>query len=922
MSLLLTPAALERRRIAVRGPLAPLASSLRSELQPLLDRGFEIPLEKALLSRDGGRCPRDGVPLDFDPYEPREHRCPLCGAIFHGERHYLAWVMWYQLWLAERSVHAAALYALTGEESLRDLASRILHGYADAYLRYPNRDNVLGPGRPFFSTYLESIWLLQLCVALDLLEARGVAGALGGSVRDRILAPSVSLIVSFDEGRSNRQVWNDAAILASALLLDDRSAVARAVGGASGILAHLEHGLLSDGSWYEGENYHFFAHRGLWYGVTMIEGAGMQIPGALRDRFQEAFSAPLATALPDFTFPSRRDSQYGISLRQWRFAESCELGLARSDDPRLSGALHALYTQGAAPCRDTGRWRSTAESERNEPAAALSRADLGWRSLLRAREELSPLPPEPASSALMEGQGIAVLRRHGGNIYTALDYGQSGGGHGHPDRLNVLLMRGAERWLDDMGTGSYVDPSLHWYRSTLAHNAPLVDGRSQPRVAGVLRAFEERGDAGWVDAELPSGSIAPGVRVRRSLVAMRAYSIDRVEWESEREIRFELPLHLAAALDPAPHWTAAELAGSAALEDGFAFVRDAEFTSVSADHLIQLRRGEEVAAWVVADVPGEWWRATAPGAPGRGAREFLVFRTRGVRGTLYVAWNWGASIERVSTLGSGMVVQLADGDRHHHLPEGDEWRVDVTRGASRQHISLGGVRPVVPPRPELDDERRAAEIVSDSAYIAAAGLEPVVLLPGAAVSFELGRAAYRASEESWEEAGRPVAVATIRALSDELFVDVDVTKSPVVFRDAGAEDPRLDNENPDIHSDGVQLHLYIPEGRGLAAWLAIPVPGGPVRLHSIGGAGADVELAARWHRTTTGYSMELAVPLALLGARPGSVMGLQLVVNDMAPGRSRRRGQLVLSGGAGERIYLRGDREHPLTFTRFVIGDV
>ena len=39
-------------------------------------------------------------------------------------------------------------------------------------------------------------------------------------------------------------------------------------------------------------------------------------------------------------------------------------------------------------------------------------------------------------------------------------------------------MDGSARWLDDMGTGSYVDPSLHWYRSTLAHNAPLLDGKS------------------------------------------------------------------------------------------------------------------------------------------------------------------------------------------------------------------------------------------------------------------------------------------------------------------------------------------------------------------------------------------------------------------------------------------------------------
>ncbi|HET9012705.1 MAG TPA: hypothetical protein VFN38_12860, partial [Gemmatimonadaceae bacterium] len=35
---------------------------------------------------------------------------------------------------------------------------------------------------------------------------------------------------------------------------------------------------------------------------------------------------------------------------------------------------------------------------------------------------------------------------------------------------------------------------------------------------------------------------------------------------------------------------------------------------------------------------------------------------------------------------------------------------------------------------------------------------------------------------------------------------------------------------------------------------------------------------------------------------------LDVVVNETAPGRERRRGQLVLSGGAGDFVYLRGDR--------------
>ena len=84
------------------------------------------------------------------------------------------------------------------------------------------------------------------------------------------------------------------------------------------------------------------------------------------------------------------------------------------------------------------------------------------------------------------------------------------------------------RWLDDFGTGSYVDPSLHWYRSTLAHNAPLVDGRSQRPTNGTLVAYDEREDCGWVSAE---AEIAPGVRARRSIVVLPTYLVDRLEWD-------------------------------------------------------------------------------------------------------------------------------------------------------------------------------------------------------------------------------------------------------------------------------------------------------------------------------------------------------------------------------------------------------
>ena len=235
MTILLSPDAVAARAPLARGGLALLAQSLRADLAPLLEAGEPwVPPEKARLTRVGGRCPTHGVLLDFDPWQPKAHRCSVCGTTYSEDEHYRWWIMNYQLWLAERAVHAATLHVLTGDAPCGVLAQDILRGYASRYAQYPNRDNVLGPTRPFFSTYLESIWLLQLTVALDLLEARGGRHALGEEVRERLVRPSAAIIASYDEGMSNRQVYNNASMAAAGTLLGDEALVSRAVDGASG----------------------------------------------------------------------------------------------------------------------------------------------------------------------------------------------------------------------------------------------------------------------------------------------------------------------------------------------------------------------------------------------------------------------------------------------------------------------------------------------------------------------------------------------------------------------------------------------------------------------------------------------------------------------------------------------------------------
>ena len=909
MSLLVSDEALAARAAALRAPgasLGSLAASLLGDLRAVLERPIDIRSAKAMLSRDGGRCPDHGVPLEFDPFEAHDHRCPVDGAVWRGDRHDRWWLMGYHLWLAERAVHAAALAALGVDASLGSFAARVLDGYSDRYLAYPNRDNVLGPSRPFFSTYLESIWLLQIAIALDLLETAGIAAELGPRVRERIIAPSTALIASFDEGGSNRQVWNDAALIAGGTLLGESRMVQRAIASPSGVLAQLSHGLLSDGTWYEGENYHLFAHRGLWYGVMMMERIGVPVPPSLGERFAEAFATPLLSALPDFTFPSRRDSQYAVSLRQWRFAESCELGLARRDDRRLAGALWTLYQDGGAPAGRSDRWRSTAESERREPAISLGRADLGWRSLLLARETLPPLEPAAPKSALLAGQGLAVFRRDAGRTYVALDYGHAGGGHGHPDRLNVLLARGDDRWLDDMGTGSYVDPSLHWYRSTLAHNAPLIDGRSQPSADGTLLAYDERGGVGWVDAayELPNGR----TRLRRSLVVMPGYAVDRLAWHSEEPVQIDLPIHIEATVHGAAPFVPGVLSGGEAITDGFGFVHDAEMTTVVGGRVATLERDDMRAAFLVVGADAELWRAAAPAAPGLGERRMFVVRARGTGGTITTVWNWSGHVSSVTPGGEALVVALEDGSVHTHRLDDEAWHVAFDASGAHSSVALGGRAGAA----RRDERQPPTHAPADPM--------PVPRAPDEPLTFELGRDAYRQSEDSWADAGSPTATVRVRAEDDRLTISIDVCKSPVMFRASDAVDPRLDNEYPDIHSDGAQVHIWSDAASAPLAWLVVPVEASSdVRVHIPDGARHDVRLAATWRRTPLGYAIDLHLPVAAVETGRDGAIAMQIVINDMGPGRERRRGQLVLSGGAGEWVYLRGDRESAAHARRFIV---
>ncbi|HMS02509.1 MAG TPA: heparinase II/III family protein, partial [Gemmatimonadaceae bacterium] len=793
---------LDRRR-ALDPSLRALADGLRAELAPLHARAFPVPPHKAMLTRAGGRCAHDGVALRFDPWSPHTHTCPRCGRTYRGVAHDQWWAMGAQLWCAERTLHAALLGRLFDDETLVALAARGLDTLGSAWPTYPNRDNALGPTRPFFSTYLESVWLLTVSLAAQCLADRPAHARLLDALRDTVIAPSRALIASFPEGRSNRQAWHVAARMIASQLLDDDAHARDAVDGAHGLRALLHDGLLPDGTWFEGENYHLFAHRGLWFAL-MAAGEGT-VPAELVARFDRGFATPWLGVLPDGTFPSRRDARYAVSVHQWRFAEWCELGLARRDDAVLRRWLHRLYHAPHAE-GDTGRARSTAEIERDEPPVALTRADLGWRTLLCARNAPWPAPSMGEDESVrLDAQGLAVLRRDAGRVCVALEGGDPGGGHGHPDRLSLTIQDGARRILEDPGTGSYVERTLHWYRSTLAHNAPLIDGASQRRVPTRTLAFASAPDGGVVQGE--ASGIAPGVIVRRTVVLCDTHVVDWCAWYAARDVRFELPMHGDARAVADAVWTPALPDGAGGLEDGFDFLSDVARTTVPPAEFVRFEAGDGVTWWSAPtdEASATLWRAIAPGPPGRPARTMHWWRARGTAGAVVTVWSLRGAVRAVSREGDTVRVHGTDGREWRHVAGEQAWR--VTQGdAVRVTYSIAPLRPT----------SHASTTVSEPSAAPPAERPPTstVVLTATAPHWQLslGERHYRRSECSWQEAGAPSATVALTLENDGgLRVAVDARTGAIVAPDEGATNP-FDNERAEVNGDGVQWYIGPADG--------------------------------------------------------------------------------------------------------------
>jgi hypothetical protein len=913
--------------IRASADLRALLEHLRERARPLLERMPIIPEHKALLTTDGGFCPDDGAALTFDPWNANEHRCPRCGKTWTGERHNWSWARYQHLWLAERAAHLATLAGL-GDEQDRAAAARardILNAYAQRYWRYPNRDNVLGPSRLFFSTYLESLWTCNYVAAAALLRAADQLDDATARGVNQVAEEAATLIGDYDEGFSNRQTWNNAALAAVAVWFEDEELAQRAIESDTGLIAHLRRGFGRDGMWYEGENYHLFALRGLLTGAGWALLAGVDLLEDQRqaDRLYAALQAPALTALPDFTFPARKDSRFGVSLAQPAHIELWEVGLARFGTRDMENGkrddllpwLSALYTQADPPMLELSESYLHDAPVSRVPCPA-SRSTLSWWSLVEMLPELPPAEaPWLPRTVLLESQGLAILRSNAGSRYVSLECGPQGGGHGHPDRLQLTLFADGVYWLPDPGTGQYVTRDLFWYRSTLAHNAPRLDGESQPPGNARCRCFEDLGEWAWVSGRFDD--------VTRLVTMGPNYVVDVVILSSGEDHLLELPWHFAGrgTVETPGRWVDDEL------PDEFVtrvqrFVPDAPGSVV----VSQVQQRAQLTAHLVFD--GALLQAEGPGLPGARERAtFLVARASGRNPRVITVLETTADrpvIRTVQARGDTVEIETESGvDRHRFSTA--EWIVEregqpalVLHGEREETLPFVPLLEIDPPTPaKAPAFHVGGPPPLDGTHDGFDCSEPL----------ELGlEDQYRRSEDSYPGPDDLSAVACAAWDDSALYLAVDITKPDVVLRPAGAVPLKLDNEPDEIHSDGMQVYVAAAPSSAAAAdngaapvgYLIVPNPDGHTvrasRTSDTRDNRAPAEVRGAWRRTEQGYCMTVAIPWPA-GVYPhaGGRVRFDLIINEMLPGRLRRVGQLVWSGGGGW-VWLRGDRQDSKRF--------
>ena len=437
--------------------------------------------------------------------------------------------------------------------------------------------------------------------------------------------------------------------------------------------------------------------------------------------------------------------------------------------------------------------------------------------------------------------------------------------------------------------------------------------------------------------------IGAGIVATRTVVVCEGYLVDVLEWQrsvaGDEPITVTLPLcGDASLLEPAAFQPDVRR-GAGGLEDGFEFLGQTEAWPVPrhADGRIEVRlqagavssTGQQsdharARLHLASSVPAVLLRARAPGAPGCPTTRRHAIELQGNTGRLVSVWDWrpqnttpdGASSGSTPIVERSVLnaldakapvarVTTSDGTTAVHGGAPHGWHVELLARHARSSVDLEGLVDHVPPHepPHHPPHQPPTPVASPPQAISVPWIG------------SLGEAHYLRTEPSWREAGAPTAVVQITATPHQVVIDVDVHGHPLVAADP--EGNLLDNEHADTNADGIQWYWGPVGGAFTQAALCVPVDHAVRMTRLVAGEWPLPTASARTRSDGDGWAVRFVWNRSDLPVDDTGLLAFDLIVNERPAERTRRRGQLVLSGRtvdpplAAGFCYLRGDRHDP-----------
>lgn len=309
----------------------------------------------------------------------------------------------------------------------------------------PGENIDLGPWRTLETGIRAEMWLRSLALVL---ESEAVDTEFLEKVYGSLEMHKKRLMENFQPHKyiSNWGVLESCGLLLLSLVLPDsgdcRKAAVRRLVDAASVQVPGDGMQWEQSPMYHNEVYHCFL-TALYYG----EKAGVQMPELIRETVKKMAYVDLKWKKPDHTQFAQGDSD-ASDLR-----EQISAGAAILNDGVLKSGGYALLDYENA-------WM------------------FGYQGCLEY-ERLTSLTPEFLSTELPFG-GNYYFRSSWDEKGNLLHFrcGETGGGHGHADKLHVDLVIRGEDVLVDSGRFTYVDgPGRFRFKEAAAHNVIVADGR-------------------------------------------------------------------------------------------------------------------------------------------------------------------------------------------------------------------------------------------------------------------------------------------------------------------------------------------------------------------------------------------------------------------------------------------------------------